>query len=240
MMPSASGERSRVVRLMPAAAVTNAAELTTRRASATGREMSWCLIAVRGFRWSSVQSTIRLKSIAAVRAQTMQSKTRTSKRSDGRPFVATSKAPSANGSAKSVCEKRMRRRKRASPFSRRGAASLGCMAAALAVIGQKRFQSGARGGEDRSSVRKQQPLERHVEQLSQRTSHNLLIGAVLWWQERKSERLEIDECIADDDCSVIVLEMERDLARCRAFDRHRRQACADLFPCLYRDGFGAG
>ena len=105
---------------MAAAAATKAAELSPSSRSATGREMSWWRVAVRGFRWSSVQSARRLKSIAAVRAQTMQSRTSVSSRSDGRPCVATRSAPSAKGSAKTVCENRIRpeeARKR-SPFVR--------------------------------------------------------------------------------------------------------------------------
>jgi len=61
-------------------------------------------------RWSSDQSTRRLKSIAAVRAKTMQASTRSSVRTDGRPFAATTNAPRANGRAKTVWEKRISRR----------------------------------------------------------------------------------------------------------------------------------
>ena len=58
----------------------------------------------------------RLKSIAAVRAQTMQTSNQTAKiRNDGQPFAATTSAPSANGSAKIVCEKRISRRNRDYP-----------------------------------------------------------------------------------------------------------------------------
>jgi hypothetical protein len=54
-----------------------------------------------------------LKSIAAVRAKTMQTTTRNRIFNDGQPFAATISAPSANGSAKIVCEKRISRRNRA-------------------------------------------------------------------------------------------------------------------------------
>jgi hypothetical protein len=53
-----------------------------------------------------------LKSIAAVRANTMQRTTRQRILKDGQPFAATTSAPRANGNAKIVCEKRINRRKR--------------------------------------------------------------------------------------------------------------------------------
>ena len=71
-------------------------------------------------------------------------------------------------------------------------------------------------------MRKKQALELKIEQLPQRSSHDLLIGAVLGRQERKSERLEVDQRVADDERSAIVVEMKRDLAGGRAFDRNRR------------------
>src|SRR5437773_12291114 len=43
----------------------------------------------------------------------MQASTNKNVRDDGRPFAATMSAPSANGSAKIVCEKRISRKKRA-------------------------------------------------------------------------------------------------------------------------------
>jgi hypothetical protein len=43
--------------------------------------------------------------MAAVRAKTMQTITNKKILSDGQPFAATISAPSANGSAKIVCEK---------------------------------------------------------------------------------------------------------------------------------------
>src|SRR5438477_2105380 len=46
----------------------------------------------------------------------MQITTSDNVRSDGRPFAATTSAPRANGSAKTVWEKRIRRRNRASPL----------------------------------------------------------------------------------------------------------------------------
>jgi hypothetical protein len=53
-----------------------------------------------------------LKSIAAVRANTMQAITNKRILDDGHPSAATTSAPSANGNAKMVCEKRISRRKR--------------------------------------------------------------------------------------------------------------------------------
>src|SRR4029434_4884185 len=50
--------------------------------------------------------------MAAVRANTMQTTTRIKILNDGQPFAATMSAPRANGSAKTVCEKRINRRKR--------------------------------------------------------------------------------------------------------------------------------
>src|SRR5207237_4156026 len=88
------------------------AELTTSKSDAADLETSRWRDAVRGLRRSRDQSTNRLKSIAAVRANTMQATTRNRILNDGQPFAATISAPRANGSAKIVCEKRISRRKR--------------------------------------------------------------------------------------------------------------------------------
>ena len=101
--------------------------------------------AVRGFRWSSDQSTIRLKSIAAVRAKTMQSKHEKKSRGVGRPCVATRSAPRANGSAKMVCEKRISCRKRATARSgcgRGGRLVHGSRGRVVLESPEQRFQPG--------------------------------------------------------------------------------------------------
>src|SRR5688572_27972975 len=64
------------------------------------------------------QSATRLNAIAAVRAKTMASRMSPSSRMVGQPSAATSIAPSAKGSAKTVCEKRMKRSASASIRSR--------------------------------------------------------------------------------------------------------------------------
>jgi hypothetical protein len=53
-----------------------------------------------------------LKSIAAVRAKTMHTRTNSRILEDGQPFAATTSAPRANGKAKIVCEKQINRRNR--------------------------------------------------------------------------------------------------------------------------------
>jgi hypothetical protein len=50
--------------------------------------------------------------MAAVRAKTMQRRIRTKTRQPGHPSAATTIDPSANGKAKTVCENRMKVRKR--------------------------------------------------------------------------------------------------------------------------------
>src|SRR5262249_597572 len=108
----ATGARIKVNRLIAAAVRRKTAELTISNTIAPDLEKSRCREAVRGLRWSSDQSTIRLKSIAAVRANTMQITTRTKILTDGQPFAATTSAPRANGRAKIVWEKRISRRNR--------------------------------------------------------------------------------------------------------------------------------
>jgi hypothetical protein len=75
-----------------------------------------------------------LKSMAAVRARTMHKTTRTKVRTVGRPSAATSSAPRAKGSAKMVCEKRIKRRKRVTTFGAAG--SIGT----LAMLVQQQLQ----------------------------------------------------------------------------------------------------
>src|ERR1700719_2982834 len=82
----------------------NAIELMTSSANTAGFGKSKCREAVGGLRWSRDQSTQRLKSIAAVRAQTIQASTRTNTRDDWIPLSATTSALRADGSAKTVCE----------------------------------------------------------------------------------------------------------------------------------------
>src|SRR5882672_10866354 len=65
--------------------------------------------AVRGFNASNLRSTMRLKAIAQVRAHTIAARINPNVRQPGQPRsarAATTIAASANGSAKTVCEKR--------------------------------------------------------------------------------------------------------------------------------------
>src|SRR6266576_5976428 len=108
----ATGASAKVSRLMQAAAKMKPAELSTNHIKAVDFAMSRCRTAVRGLRWSSDQSTNRLKSMAAVRARTMQINTNRKILQEGHPFAATKSAPKAKGRAKIVCEKRINRKKR--------------------------------------------------------------------------------------------------------------------------------
>src|SRR5882724_10300965 len=68
-----------------------------------------CRVAVRGLSASNLRSTMRLKAIAHVRAQTIAAMINPNARQPGQPRfprAATTIAASANGSAKTVCEKR--------------------------------------------------------------------------------------------------------------------------------------
>ena len=96
------GARMHVSRLIADAVTRNPAEARISKTTAENFDTSKCRESVRGLRWSSDQSTTRLKSMAAVRAKTMQ--TITSKRilGDGQPFAATISAARAKGSAKIV------------------------------------------------------------------------------------------------------------------------------------------
>src|SRR5262249_50302925 len=78
---------------------------------------------------SSVQSTSRLKSIAAVRAHTIHAITKSRTLNEGQPFAATTSAPRAKGNAKIVCEKRISCRNRAIPSLRM-----------LLIVGRKLLQ----------------------------------------------------------------------------------------------------
>src|ERR1017187_546397 len=66
-------------------------------------------LAVRGFSASNLRSTMRLKAIAQVRAQTMAARISPNVFQPGQPRLsraATAMAASAKGRAKAVCEKR--------------------------------------------------------------------------------------------------------------------------------------
>ena len=66
-------------------------------------------LAVRGFSASNLRSTMRLKAMAQVRAQTIAARISPKVRQPGQPRwsrAATTIAASANGRAKTVCEKR--------------------------------------------------------------------------------------------------------------------------------------
>src|ERR1700730_10492561 len=108
MIASAIGESSKVNRFRKAADKRNPPAAPIRAIMATVLGTSRCRDAVRGFRWSRDQSARRLKNMAADRAQTIQERTRKNTRADGKPPAATINAPRAKGSAKTVCENRIR------------------------------------------------------------------------------------------------------------------------------------
>src|ERR1700681_3982904 len=103
---------------------------------------------------------MRLKSMAAVLAKIMQSRTSKKIRNEGLPCAATKSAPNANGSAKIVCEKRIKRRNRVSAFA--------SLVPGMSAIGtQQLFKLLARGFKERRAVRKENSLEFEVQELSQ-------------------------------------------------------------------------
>jgi hypothetical protein len=103
---------------------------------------------------------MRLKSMAAVLAKIMQSRTSEKTRNEGLPCAATKSAPNANGSAKIVCEKRIKRRNRVSAFE--------WLVTGMSAIGiQQLLELLARGFEKRRAVRKEHSLELEVQEMSQ-------------------------------------------------------------------------
>ena len=114
-MARATGESAKQSGLISEVVAIKRRALTPQAAIAGPFPRRRCRAAVRGFLLSISQSVIRLKSIAAVRAKTMQSRIRPKILQPGKPLcalAATSMEPSANGSAKTVCENRMKVRKR--------------------------------------------------------------------------------------------------------------------------------
>jgi len=93
------------------------AELITNPVIATVRETSRWRPAVRGLRLSISQSASRLNVMAAVRAKAIARTIRRKRRVAGHPLAATTMAPKAKGSAKTVWEKRMKVRNRTNGFS---------------------------------------------------------------------------------------------------------------------------
>src|SRR5215471_7090747 len=94
-------------------ATINPAPERTQRATAPG-SVIWPVAkwraAVRGFKASNLRSTIRLKTMAQVRPQTMAARINPNLRHPGQPRfsrAATAMAARAKGKAKRVCEKRM-------------------------------------------------------------------------------------------------------------------------------------
>jgi hypothetical protein len=138
-MTSATGERRKQSQLIHHVVAINAAELARRRQAAAPRETSRWRSDVRGLRWSIRQSASRLKTIAAVRAKTMQRMISTMVRVGGRPRAATSIEPSAKGSAKMVCEKRMKRSSRGNA-PRPGSALTSPRAQTLALRPRRTFR----------------------------------------------------------------------------------------------------
>src|SRR6478672_5390029 len=122
MIANATGPRRPVRRLMVALAIRKPAAVIASITQAAGFGIRRCREAVRGFSWSSDQSLSRLNNMAAVRARTMQRRTRIEILVEGFPFAATSSAPSAKGKAKTVWEKRISRRNRVIAFA--GASSM--------------------------------------------------------------------------------------------------------------------
>src|ERR1700731_1672264 len=179
MMRSAAGARSAVVRLMAALATRNPAAQSARSVQAAGFRTSRCRVTVRGFFWSSDQSLSRLKSMAAVRARTMQTRTRSSVRGASRPLAATRRDPKAKGRAKMVWEKRTSRRNRATGLDWANAsAGAALIFAILLITGKKLLQPRARPEENRGPVRKEDAVKGIVQQLSQGAAHQLRVEAI--------------------------------------------------------------
>lgn len=121
------------------------------------------------------QSTSRLNNMAAVLAKTMQITTSTSSRRVGRPRAATSSAPRAKGSAKTVCENLISWKNRAIALLG-GGGSIG----ASTVFIQERFEARACAFQNGHSVGKEHSLEGIIEELGQGPPHYSGVGAVLW------------------------------------------------------------
>src|SRR5581483_5118873 len=105
-MASATGERYRVARLSCAAPSTNTPQAKATKIAANFCESSPAGIArmaVRGFAASIRASAMRLKAMAADRAEIMQSTIQPSLAAVGMPPAASMAAHKANGSAKIEC-----------------------------------------------------------------------------------------------------------------------------------------
>src|SRR5947209_19326426 len=106
--------------------------------------------------------------MAAVRAHIMHTKTRSNSPSGGRPFAATTSAPSAKGNAKIVCENRISRMKR--PSGPPGSSAVSCgrsceFTTKLTIQTQHLLEAHARTGENRAAMRRKQSLHLVTEQL---------------------------------------------------------------------------
>jgi len=71
---------------------------------------------------------------------------------------------------------------------------------------------------------KKEALEDKIEEFSQRPAHEFRVQAILWRQQGKPHWIEINEGIADDDCSPVISEVERRLAGRPPLDRDHSQA----------------
>src|SRR5438105_6201038 len=116
--------------------------------------------------------------MAAVRAQTMQTSTRSNIRVDGQPLAATTSAPKAKGNAKTVWENRINRKKRATELADPtvGSSRRSCEFMLESKIDiQQISQARARAGKDRSPMRKKEPLGWASEKFLERALHLFLV-----------------------------------------------------------------
>src|SRR2546421_471003 len=172
MMASAAGASRAVSRLIAALAKRKATELIANSIHAIGFARRICRAAVRGFFWSMDQSLRRLKSMAAVRARTMQRRTSASVRKLGWPFAATSSAPRAKGRAKIVCENRISRRKRMTRFGGTGSICI------LTMLLKQLLQALSRLRQNRHAMGEKHSIERIIQQLRQRPAHHFEVRTV--------------------------------------------------------------
>ena len=118
---SATGESARHSGLSRQAAKTKSAAAESAQKTdggATDTEPAgMSRAAVRGFAASIARSAMRLKAIAAERAPTIATRIKKSVRTSGTPPAARTAERSANGSAKTVCEKVTREKNLATPFT---------------------------------------------------------------------------------------------------------------------------
>ncbi len=133
--------------------------------------------------------------MAAVRAHTMQMSTRSNIRVDGQPLAATTSAPKAKGSAKTVCENRINRKKRAAELSEAtpGSTRRFCEFTLESKIDIHQIsQARSRAGKNRRAMRKKQPLGCASEKFSQGLTHFLAVETILARQKSESVGLKVN------------------------------------------------